>query len=394
MSAILDGIRVLDLGRFISAPYGAMLLADAGAEVIKVERSGRGEDGRRIPPYKDGVNLYVPTFNRNKLGVTVEFRSEEGQDILRRLIEKSDVLIENFRPGTMRAMGLPWERVHEINPHLVMASISGYGQNGPLAGLPAFDPMAQAMSGFMSVTGTKESGPTGAGTTFVDHVAGLTTAYSVLLALLDRVTTDEGQYIDVALVDCIVPFLQTYIPNYSANGIVPPLHGNRDLLSCPADTYPTEDGLLVDMHAGTDVLYGRLVEVIGDERMRAEKFSTVEGRNANQEEIEGIVQEWFLTQKGEEAVDKLGEAAVPAVLVTDIPRLFRSEQGRIRGQLVDIDVSGLGAVTFPASVIKLSRHPVEYRRAPTLGEHNVEVYGRVLGLSPAAVEDLQRRGVI
>lgn len=392
---ILQNIRVLDLGRFISASYGAMLLADSGAEVIKVERAVRGEDGHAVPPYKDGINLYFPTFNRNKLGITIDFRNEESRAILTRLIEKSDVLIENFRPGTMKNMGFSWEQVHEINPRLVMASISGYGQDGPLAERPAFDPIAQALSGIMSVTGTKESGPLGVGTTFVDHVAGTTLAYGILLALIDRERTGQGQYIDVSLVDCVVPFLQTYIPNYSANGIVAPLHGNRDLLSCPADTYRTRDGRLVDMHAGTNALYVRLTALIDDDRMRDEKFQTVAGRNANQDEIESIVQEWFLTQDADEAVEKLARESVIAAAVADIPDLFSSDLAKRRRQLVDIEVPGLGPVTFPGSAVDiLPGQPVDYHRAPTLGEHNDKIYTELLGYSADDVEGLRDRGVI
>ncbi|MDR3717152.1 MAG: CoA transferase [Bryobacteraceae bacterium] len=392
MRKVLDGIRIIDLGRFVSAPFGAQFLADWGAEVIKVEKPG-GEPGRALVT-KDGVSLYVPTFNRNKKGVTLETRSEEGKELLRKLIAKSDVLIENFVPGTMARMGLSLEEIHKINPRMIVASISGYGQKGPLAGRPVFDPVAQATSGLMSVTGTKESGPLVAGSVIIDHTAGLMMALGIMVALFDREHTGKGQYLDLSLVDCAIPFLQTYIPNYSANGVVAGLHGNKDLLSCPADTYLCSDGAYVYMHAGTQALYARLVDLINDDRLRDEKFATVQGRNDNQPELEEIVKEWFLMVTGAEAEAKLAAASVIGVEVSDIPRLFKSEQGKLRQQLVDMEVPGVGQVTFPANPIKLSDAPVEYQRAPTIGEHNSEVYGRVLGLSEAEIQHLSKIGAI
>jgi crotonobetainyl-CoA:carnitine CoA-transferase CaiB-like acyl-CoA transferase len=392
MSKILEGIRILDLGRFVSAPFGAQFLADWGAEVIKVEKPG-GEPGRLLVT-KNGVSLYVPTFNRNKKGVTLETRSEEGKELLRKLIAKSDVLIENFVPGTMARMGLSFEEIQKINPRMIVASVSGYGQKGPLASRPVFDPVAQATSGLMSVTGTVESGPLVAGTVIIDHTAGVMMALGILLALYDREHTGKGQYIDIALVDCAIPFLQTYIPNYSANGVVAGLHGNKDLLSCPADTYRCADGTYVYMHAGTQGLYARLLELINDDRLRDERFATVDGRNANQPELEEIVKEWFLTVTGEEAEAKLAEASVIGVVVSDIPQLFKSEQGKLRQQLVDMDVPGVGRVTFPGNPVKMSADTVEYRRAPTVGEHNAEVYGKLLGVSESELERLSKIGAI
>jgi CoA:oxalate CoA-transferase len=392
MSSILSGIRVLDLGRFVSAPYGAQFLADWGAEVIKIEKPG-GEPGRLLVP-KDGASLYISTFNRNKSGITLETRSEEGRDLLRRLIAKSDVLIENYVPGTMAKMGLSFEEIQRINPRMIVASISGYGQEGPLAKRPVFDPVAQAVSGLMSVTGTEETGPLVAGTVVADHTAGLTMAAGILLALYDRERTGKGQYIDVGLVDCTIPFMQTYIANYSANGVVAGLHGNQDLLSCPADTYRCSDGTYVYMHAGTQALYGRLVELIGDDRLRDEKFATVDARNENRAEVEAIVSEWFTTVTSAEAEERLAEAHVIGVAVSDIPGMFDNEQGRMRHWLVDMDVPGVGSVTFPGNPLKMSNSSVDYRRAPLVGEDNADVYGGILGLTDSEIERLSEIGAI
>ena len=217
----LEGIRVVDLGRFVSAPFCGMLLADMGAEVIKVERPGRGEDARSIGPFMNGESLYVPTFNRNKKGMTIQTRSPEGMALLKDLIAKSDVVIENYRPGTIKKMGIDYEELAKINPGIILASISGYGQTGPDSLRPAFDPVAQAVGGLYAITGTETSGPLAAGTVISDLTTGLYTAYAILAAVLQRQQTGKGQYIDIAMVDCMVSMLHTYVANYSANGIEP-----------------------------------------------------------------------------------------------------------------------------------------------------------------------------
>ena len=305
----LEGIRVIDLGRFVSAPFCGMLLADMGAEVIKVERPGKGEDARNLGPFMNGESLYVPTFNRNKKGITLQLRSQEGMKLLRELIGKSDVMIENYHPGTLDKMGLGYEQVRGMNPRMILTSISGFGQTGPDALKPAFDPVAQAVGGLYSVTGTKDSGPLGAGTVISDLTTGLYTAYAILAAVLQREKAGEGQYIDISMTDCMVSFMHTYIANYAANGIIPPRHGNRDLLSAPADCYQAKDGYVV-MHAGEDKTYVLLKKIIQDPRMEDPKFDTHQGRVDFQEELEGYVQAWFAERTATEAEAALVEGGV------------------------------------------------------------------------------------
>nr|WP_321980876.1 CoA transferase [uncultured Cohaesibacter sp.] len=393
MKKILEGIRILDMGRFVSAPFGAQFLADWGAEVIKIEKPKVGEPGRLLV-IKDGVSMYVPTFSRNKKGITIETRTKEGQDVLRKLIAKSDVLIENFVPGTMAKMGLSFEEIQKINPRMIVASISGYGQNGPLADRPVFDPVAQATSGLMSVTGTDESGPLVTGTVISDHITGWMMAMGVLLALIDRNNTGKGQHLDIGMLDSTLPLLQTYVPNYVATGEIASLHGNKDLLSCPADTYLCKDGTYVYMHAGTQNLYFRLVDLIDDDRLRDEKFQTVEGRMANQPELESYVSEWFLTVTGAQAEEKLAKARVIGVQVCDIPQIFKNKQIKARESIVDIEVPGLGPLPFIANPIKMSNHNVDYKPAPQIGEHNFEVLSELLGMTKEEVEHLTEVGAI
>lgn len=389
----LEGIRVLDLGRFVSAPFCGMLLADMGAEVIKIEKPGLGEETRSVGPFMNGESLYVPTFNRNKKGITLQTRSKEGISLLKALIGKADVLIENFRPGTMGKMGLNYECVKEINPRLIMASISGYGQTGPDAAKPAFDPVAQAAGGLYAITGTKDSGPLGTGTVIADLTTGLYTAFAILAALVGREKTGSGTYIDIAMTDCMVSFLHTYVANYAANGIAQAPHGNRDPLSAPADCYQTRDGYVV-MHAGDDKPFRLLKELIGDARMEDARFDTHQGRIDYQEELERYVQEWFRGKTAKEAETLLCEKGIIAAMVNDIPHLLNSRQLQARGAFVDLEVPGAGTCTFQASPIHFSDIPVTYHRAPTVGEHNPEIYESLLGLGAAELQELQKNGVI
>ena len=389
----LEGIRVIDLGRFVSAPFCGMLLADMGAEVIKVERPGKGEDARSIGPFMNSESLYVPTFNRNKKGITLQLRSQEGMEMLKKLIAKSDVMIENYRPGTISKMGLGYEQVRVINPRLILASISGFGQTGPDALKPAFDPVAQAVGGLYSVTGTKDSGPLGAGTVISDLTTGLYTAYAILAAVLQREKTGKGQYIDISMTDCMVSFMHTYIANFSANGVVPPRHGNRDLLSAPADCYKTGDGYVV-MHAGEDKTYKLLKKIIGDPRMENSKFDTHQGRVDFQDELEGYVQAWFAERTAAEAETALVEGGVIAAAVNDLPRLFASRQLKDRNMLVEMEVPGAGMCTFQGSPLHMSEAAVSYQRAPMVGEHNREILTNLLGMAPEMVEQFRRTGVI
>lgn len=390
----LEGIRVVDLGRFVSAPFCGMLLADMGAEVIKVERPGRGEDARALGPFMNGESLYVPTFNRNKKGVTIQTRSAEGMQLLKDLIKESDVVIENYRPGTIKKMGISYEDLKEINPRIIVASISGFGQTGPDALRPAFDPVAQAVGGLYAISGTEESGPVAAGTVISDLSTGLYTAYAILAAILQRNQTGKGQYIDISMVDCMVSMMHTYVANYSANGVIPTRHGNTDPLSVPADCYKTKDGGYVVMHAGEDKSYELLKKLIGNPAMDDPKFDTHQGRVDYRDEVEGYVRAWFMTKTAAEAEKELVEAGIITAPVNDMAGIFASEQIRFRGDLVEMEVPGAGMCTFQGSPLHMSEAPVTYTRAPKIGEHNDEVLSQVLGKSAEEIAAYKEQGMI
>lgn len=386
---VLDGVRVLDLGRYISCPYCCQLLGDMGAEVIKIEKVGKGDDGRHFGPYVDGVSLYVPTFSRNKKGITMQFRDERAKNLLRELIAKSDIIVENFRPGTMEKMGLSYEEVKKINPGIIMASISGFGQTGPESGRAMVDVVALALSGMMSLTGTPESGPMIVGTQIADHVAGIVCALGCMSALYEREKTGVGQYIDTAMIECLVPMLQTILPDFAMTGHKVGLHGNTDMLSCPADCYKAQDGYVI-MYAGSDLLYGKLSDALGVPEMKNEKFSSVALRNENKEEVESIVRKW-VSEHTSDDVERIWLAAgIPAAKVSDVEDVYNSEQLRSRSFFVDVEVPGIGKVPFASSPVRLSAHPAaEYKPAPRMGQHNRDVYQGILGLSDEEIKTLE-----
>lgn len=393
MAGILEGIRILDLGRFISCPYCCMLLADMGAEVIKVERAGKGDDGRTLGPKKNDVSLYLPSFNRNKKGVTVNFRSEEGKKVFSDLIRNADVIVENFRAGTMAKMGFSYEAVKAINPKIIMASISGFGQVGPYADRAAFDTIVAAMGGLMSVNGTPLSGPMCMpNMPLVDHLTGIFTALGITLALIERAKTGEGKYLDMAMMDCLVPMLQTCIPDYSANGNVAGLRGSSDPVACPANCYKTQDGY-VYMHAGTDPLFKRFLELANDPELM--QYQEYDKRIKAYDYVDAKAAAFVATMSCEEAERIFVGAGIPCGVVSDIERIYNSDNAKTRHQFAHIYVKGVGEVAFGANPIKfVGSAPIVYKEAPELGEHNMEVYRNLLGYSAQRLEELMNKGAI
>ncbi len=396
MEGILKGIRVLDLGRFISAPFCGMLLADMGAEVIKIERVGAGEDGRRLGPYKDGISVYVTAFNRNKKGITLNFRTDEGKEIFRRLVEKSDVIIENFRPGTMAKMGFDYETCKSINPQIIMSSISGFGQNGRYSHKAAFDGIAAAMSGMYAINFT-ESGPRPTGIPLGDHISGIYNALAIMMALYDRERTGQGQLIDTAMVDCLFSVFETRLPGFALNGVdigVVPKYGTGDPLACPSNVYRCKDGY-VCLHAGTDPNYKRFAEVTGDAGLMQEKYLKIEERMADYFTVDKLTADWFAKQTVEEADRLLTEAGVPCGIVFNLKRILEDPNSTEREMVVYTEVPGLGSVPFVGNPLKLKTRPIENReRAPLIGEHTDEILKTLAGMEDTELAELREKGVI
>ncbi len=390
----LAGIRVLDLSRYIAGPFCAQLLGDMGAEVIKVERPG-GEDSRTGGPWYRGESIYTMVFNRNKHGITLDTRHPAARSILERLVAVSDVLVENYRPGTLDEMGLGFERLQVLNPGLIVTSLSGFGQTGPLARRSLFDPIAQAVSGLMSLTGEPDGAPTLTGTYIADHLAALYGAIGTLLALLARQTSGTGQRVDVASLDSLFSCLGTPPAAFAMLGQAPARWGSRDPVMAPANVFLAADGH-VYIHAGSDPLFPRLCEAIGREDLAAdERLRSVAGRMAEVERVEAAVSAWTEERSVAEISEVLTAAGIPFGPVAGIADVVGSAQIAAREMLLEVDHPVLGRLVLPGFPVKLSASPASVRKAPpTVGEDNVRVYGELLGLAAEEIDALREDGAI
>jgi crotonobetainyl-CoA:carnitine CoA-transferase CaiB-like acyl-CoA transferase len=390
----LHGLKVLDLSRFIAGPFCAQMLGDMGAEVVKVERPG-GEDARHHAPFYKGESVYTMVFNRNKRGVTLSTRHPDAHTLLERLVQWADVLVENYRPGTLEEMGFGYERLHELNPRLVVTSISGFGQTGPLAGRALFDAIAQAMSGLMSLTGNADAEPTLTGTYIADYVAGLHGVIGTLLALVHRHSTGEGQVVDVGSVDALFSCLGTRPSDLVMLGNHPERQGSRDLLTGPANVFECQDGY-VYIHAGTNPLFPRLCAAIGREELaRDDRFVDVPSRMANIDAIEEIVAAWAASLTLDEIAAVLTESGIPFGPVASIADIVASPQIAAREMLVEVEHPTLGPLTLPGIPIKLSASPGSIRKAPPLvGEDTDDVFRELLGLDDDRLATLRAGGAI
>lgn len=396
MTSPLQGIKVLDLTRFIAGPHCGMILGDMGADVVKVEKKGSGDDSRHFPPFQGGESLYGMALNRNKRSITLNFRDPRAQDLLRDMVRQADVLLENFRPGTMEQMGCGWEDLSAINPRLVMTRLSGFGQDGPYAQRPGFDGIAQAMSGLMGLTGAPDGPPYLAGTFYIDYMTAMYGVTATLGALNARHLTGKGQMIDVSLLDSAVSLLTTAIPTRINKGETLTRTGNRDRYSSPANVFKTGSGDFVLLLSGTNPLFRRLAEAIGQPDLAADpRFTSVDLRLQNAEAIEQILQAWIGMRETEEVLDVIGAAGVPCTKVATIDEVVENPQLRHRNQIVEIDHPVAGKVSTAGVTMKLSDTPLTIRRPPpTLGQHTTEILGNWLALSDIQIKDLMDEAVV
>jgi crotonobetainyl-CoA:carnitine CoA-transferase CaiB-like acyl-CoA transferase len=390
----LTGVKVLDLSRFIAGPLCCQILADMGAEVIKIERPA-GEDSRRLAPFFKGHSIYTMLYSRNKHAGTLDTRHPDALAILENLVRRSDIVVENYRPGTLDAMGLPFERMQELNPGVILVSISGFGQTGPLAQRALFDGIAQAASGLMSMTGDPDGRPTLTGAFVADYIAGYQGAIGALLAVIHQRATGEGQRVDVASVDALFSALGTAPSAYAMLGQTMERNGSRDRMSAPANLFQTADGWLY-LHAGTDALFRRLCTAMGRPELPEDsRYATVAQRMQNVEGVERLVSDWLSGLTAEQAGEALDRAGIPYSKVMGVDEVASSEQIRAREMLVDVEHPELGTVTLPGVPIKLSAAPGSIRKPPPLvGEDNDYIFGDVLGMTPEQILDLRERRVI
>ena len=392
----LDGIRIVDLSRILAGPYCSMLLGDMGAEIIKIESPDHGDDTRGWgPPFIDGESAYFLSINRNKKSLTLNLKAGQGKDILTRLIGLSDVLIENFRPGTLGRLGFGYEQVRAMNPRMVYASISGFGQTGPLAGRPGYDLIAQGEGGIMSVTGFPDGPPTKAGTPIADIAAGIFAAQGILLALYARERTGRGQLVDVSMLDGQVALLTFQAGIYFATGESPGRMGNQHPTIVPYETFRSKDGY-INLAIGNTNLWRTFCKAIAREELSADpRFGTeasrVENRNALKPIMDAIVAERTTRQW----LELLERAGVPAGSVNSVAEICEHPQIKAREMVVDVPHPTLGSVKVSGVPIKLSDTPGAVSTAPPLlGQHTAEILKGLLGYSLKEVEELRKAGVV
>ena len=395
MDSLLEGVRILDLTRVLAGPYASMVLADLGAEVIKVELPSSGDESRGFGPFQNGESAYFTSVNRGKKSVTIDLRQERGRDLALGLAETCDVLVENFRPGSMERFGLGYETVHAKYPQLVYASISGFGQTGPYAQRPAYDVLIQAMGGIASITGEPNSPPVRVGSSIADLSAALFGAVGILAALQRASRTGEGQQIDISMLDCQVALLENALARYAVSGEVPQPLGSRHPAITPFQFFAVSDGHIV-LAAGNDGLWRKLCTALGLlDLIEDSRFADNALRTENHAALEPLLAEVLADKTVAEWSEVLVQAGVPSGPLCDVGEVFNDEQIAAREMIVEIDHPIAGRQAMPNSPLKFSQTPIQLQRpAPLLGQHTEEVLRDMLDLGTDEITGLRADGVI
>jgi crotonobetainyl-CoA:carnitine CoA-transferase CaiB-like acyl-CoA transferase len=409
MSALpLSGIKILDLTRVLAGPLSAQMLADLGAEVIKIERPGTGDDARAFgPPYlvdpegkENNNNSFYLCANRNKKSVTVNIATPEGQEIIRALAKDVDVMMENYKVGDLRRYGLDYEAIRAINPGIIYCSVTGFGQTGPYAPRAGYDAIFQAMGGLMSVTGHMDgepgAGPMKVGPSIVDYMTGMNSSIGILAALYHRkVNGGAGQHVDVCLFDTVIASLSHYAQIYLVNGTTPPRRGTWGNGGMPAGVFRCTDGELM-LVVGNDAQFARTCAVLGAAELASNaKFATNNDRVVNGKEIMAIFAGLFLKNSVAHWLDELEKAGVPSGPVNDFAQVFADEQVRSRGMQVHVNHPFEPQLSLIRNALTFSETPVtDYRAPPLLGENTAEVLAGQLGFDAAKIAALRQRGVV
>ena len=364
MNAPLSGIRVLDLSRVLAGPFCSMILADLGAEVIKVE-SPWGDDSRQFGPFVDGTSAYYRLFNRSKMGITLDFKDDNDKEVLRDLVRRADVVVENFRPGVLEKLGLGPEELLEVNPRLVVTSISGFGQTGSLAKEPAYDLVAQAMSGLMSITGWPNSKPTRVGISLGDLIPGLYAAIGTVSALYQRESTGKGQHLDLAMYDSLISVMESVGMRALYDDTPPTRIGNDHGLSAPFSTYATKDGDVV-IAITTNRLFERLANALGIPEMATDhRFAEPVARSENRVALRELIEEALSTKTRAETIALFEEHGVPTARVYDLDEALRSPFAEERGVIAE-ETDGFRPLASPLKLAGMEAP----KPAPELGQHN------------------------
>ncbi len=389
---LLDGVRVLDLTRVLAGPYCGMMLADMGAEVIKIEMPGRGDDARRNAPIVNGESAYYMNLNRNKKGMTLNLKSEEGKEIFRKLVKISDIVLENYRPGVMEKLGLGYEELRKINPAIVYGAVSGFGHYGPYSKRPGYDILGQAMSGLMSTTGWPGGQPTRTGTAISDVMGGISCCTGVLAAYVNRLKTGEGDKVDVSLVDSMVSALEIINMIYLCTGRVPSRIGNRYEAIYPYDSFEAKDGMVI-IACGNDKLYNVLKTVLKMPELEEERFDSNVKRVENHAPLKEIIERWTKDKTIDDIVEILLAAGVPSAPINTIDRVTKDPHiAGAREMFVELDHPVAGKMKVTGNQLKFTNKKVDISRpAPLLGQHTEEILKEKLGMSHEEyMQDLEK----
>jgi crotonobetainyl-CoA:carnitine CoA-transferase CaiB-like acyl-CoA transferase len=392
----LDGIRVVDLTRILAGPYCTQALADAGADVVKIEEPTKGDDTRGWgPPFVNGESVYFLSVNRGKRGMTLNLKDPAGRDLLWRLLETADVLVENFRPGTLDRLGFSYDEVHRRAPRVVYASVSGYGPDGPWGGRPGYDAVIQGEGGLMSLTGNKDGPPFRVGASIADVLAGMTTFQGILLALVRREHTGEGGQVDVSLLESLISTFAYHSSTYLLTGKVPTRLGNRHPSLAPYETFEAADGPVV-LAVGSEGLWRSFCKSMGEPALAEdERFRSNALRVTNYDALHAHIAGRLKARRVEEWLADWEAAGIPCGRVRTVAEAIDLPQVDARGLLVDVDHPKAGPGRYVGSAIHLSDATRSSRRPPpTLGQHTDEVLSERLGLAPSEVAALRTSGVV
>jgi crotonobetainyl-CoA:carnitine CoA-transferase CaiB-like acyl-CoA transferase len=397
MAKPLEGVRVLELGVLIAGPFASRLMAEFGAEVIKVETPKKGDPIRNWRMVHEGTSLWWYVQSRNKKCVTLDLKSEEGQEIIKRLVKEVDIIVENFRPGTLEKWGIGYEELKKINPKLIMVRISGYGQDGPYKDKPGFGSIGEAMGGIRHLTGYPDLPPTRVGISLGDSVSSLYAVIGALMALRHReVNGGSGQVIDVALYESIFSLMESMVPEYDMFENIRERTGSILPGIAPSNIYLCKDNKYVVIGANGDSIYKRLMNVMGrPELAEDERFQTNEGRAQHMEYLDQEIGNWTKQFEIKEVLRHLDEAGIPSGPIYNIEDMMKDPHFLERKMFEEVDIEGLGKLKFPGIVPKLSETPGSTEWAgPKLGQHNEEVIKKVADLSDEQFDKLQELGII
>jgi CoA:oxalate CoA-transferase len=391
----LKKLVVLDLTRVLAGPYASMILADFGADVIKIESPDTGDDSRAFGPFIGKESAYFMSLNRGKRSMTLNLKETKAKELFREMVKKADVVLENYRPGTMEKFGLGYEELKAINPRIIYAACSGFGHTGPYAAKPAYDVIVQGMGGIMSITGQEDGEPTRVGASIGDITAGLFTAIGIMIAAYHREITGVGQKVDVAMLDCQVAILENAISRYLTSGIVPKPIGNRHPSITPFEAFRAKDGYVI-IAIGNDKLWEKFCNLISrPELVSDERFVTNGKRTENQKALKAILDTVFPQRTVEEWLQDIDDAGIPCGPINAVDSIIADPQIKAREMIVETEHPIAGVIKMAGVPIKLSATPGAVEKAaPLLGQHTEEILYELLGMSAQQIEALRSEKVL